>query len=116
MRIVVVGGGITGLTAAYRALQRGADVLLVEQSGRLGGKLHTGAFAEAGADAFVVRDVQTGERSAAFDLCAELGLTGELVHPATGAAAIAVDGSLVPVPAGTLFGIPSTMDNESDRG
>src|SRR5438128_1979343 len=116
MSIVVVGGGIAGLAAAHRAWQRGATVLLVEQSGRVGGKLRTGALAEAGADAFVVRDVQTGEPSAALALCAALGLADELVRPATSRAAIAADGRLLPVPPGTLFGIPSTVDNEATDG
>ncbi len=42
-RILVVGGGVTGLTAAIEASRTGYDVLLVEKTGSLGGwaaKLH----------------------------------------------------------------------------
>ena len=37
--IIVVGGGLTGVAAACAAARRGADVLLVEASGCLGGAL-----------------------------------------------------------------------------
>ncbi len=37
--VLVVGGGASGLTAAVAAARGGAQVLLVEQSGRLGGRL-----------------------------------------------------------------------------
>ncbi|HUW97422.1 MAG TPA: hydrogenase iron-sulfur subunit [Acidiferrobacter sp.] len=36
-RVLVVGGGITGMTAAVAAAQAGYDVLLVEKAGALGG-------------------------------------------------------------------------------
>ena len=63
-RVVVVGGGITGLVAAYRLIV-GADgaapvqVTLLESTSRLGGKVRTGEAAglllETGPDSFVVR-------------------------------------------------------------
>jgi protoporphyrinogen/coproporphyrinogen III oxidase len=113
MRIVVVGGGIAGLAAAHRALGLGADVLVVEQAPAVGGKLRTarlpsGEPAEAGAEAFAVRDPQTGAPSAAADLVGELGLADRLVQPGVSRAAVAVGpGALEPIPGGTLFGIPS---------
>jgi len=114
MRIVVVGGGITGLAAAHRATQLGADVVVVEQSPAVGGKIRrvtlgsTGRQVDAGAEAFAVRDPQTGEPSAALELTLELGLTGErLVSPGVSRAAIAGPNGLEPIPAGTLMGIPS---------
>ena len=58
-RVVVVGGGITGLAAAYFAQQRGAEVTLLEGSDRLGGKVSTESFAgldlDTGPDAFLAR-------------------------------------------------------------
>ena len=36
-RILVVGGGISGMTAALEASKTGYDVLLVEKTGSLGG-------------------------------------------------------------------------------
>ena len=40
-RILVAGGGITGLVAARRLAQAGHEVTVVEQAGRLGGQVHT---------------------------------------------------------------------------
>jgi oxygen-dependent protoporphyrinogen oxidase len=111
MRIVVVGGGVAGLAAAYRAAQLGADVQVVEQSPAVGGKLRTvrlpsGQPVDTGAEAFAVRDPQTGEPSPAFLLVRELGLEGELVAPETSRAAVLGPAGLEPIPAGTLMGIP----------
>jgi len=44
-RVVVVGGGITGLVAAHRLTEAHVDVTLVEASARLGGKVRTGEVA-----------------------------------------------------------------------
>lgn len=110
--IAVVGGGITGLAAALRLREQapaGTRITVYEQSDTLGGKLRTGEFAggalERGAEAFLTRD-PTGAESAALALARRVGLGDALTHPATTRAAIAVDGRLVPVPAGTLLGIP----------
>jgi hypothetical protein len=82
--VVVIGGGIAGLTAAHavrRDAAPGTRVTLVEASGRLGGKLRTEEFAgrpvDSGADAFLAR-VPAG-----VHLARELGLATELVSPAT---------------------------------
>ena len=40
-RVVVIGGGIAGLTAAFRLQQAGASVLVLEAAGRPGGRLTT---------------------------------------------------------------------------
>lgn len=55
-RILVVGAGASGLTAAYELMQAGFDVQLFEASDRAGGRMHTlrapfsnGLYAEAGA-------------------------------------------------------------------
>jgi oxygen-dependent protoporphyrinogen oxidase len=112
MRIVVVGGGISGLAAAYRLVERGAEVVLVEQGSRLGGKIHTAEIAggpvELGAEAFAVRDPQ-GRPSAAIELANAVGLADSLVYPTIGKAALAVDGGLRPMPAGTLMGVPGDL-------
>jgi oxygen-dependent protoporphyrinogen oxidase len=113
MRIVVVGGGISGLAAAYRLVERGAEVTVVERSDRLGGKLHTDEIAggpvELGAEAFAVRDPE-GLPSAAVELVAAVGLGDSLVYPALQRAAIAADGQLWPLPGGTLMGVPGDLD------
>jgi oxygen-dependent protoporphyrinogen oxidase len=119
VEIVVVGGGIAGLAAALRLRDRlgyAAGITVVEQSDRLGGKLHSTPFAdgvlEAGAETFLMRDPD-GMPSPAARLVERVGLTGALRHPATTRAALAVAGRLHPIPTGTLMGVPadpSTVD------
>ena len=109
--VVVVGGGITGLVAAYRLAKSSngvpIDVTLLEASRTLGGKLRTievgGARVEAGADSFVVR------KPWAVDLCKELGLHAQLVIPGASGAFVWVRGRLVPFPEPSAFGIPTTV-------
>ena len=104
MRLLVVGGGITGLAAAWEAVLgsdgRGpAEVLLVEASDRLGGKLHTEVvddlLIEHGPDSFV------SYRPAAIRLAEEVGL-GEEVIGTSGARVVYLRsrGRLRPLPSG----------------
>jgi protoporphyrinogen/coproporphyrinogen III oxidase len=82
-RIVVLGGGISGLSAGFRLLELAAkrgrpiELMLLERRARLGGSLHTiredGFIAEAGADSFLT------EKPWARDLARRLGLEAELV-------------------------------------
>jgi oxygen-dependent protoporphyrinogen oxidase len=83
-RVVVVGGGISGLAAAYQ-LTRGAsshksapEVVLVEASPRLGGTLRThtrdGFLLEGGPDAFI------SEKPEALELARELGIESRLLE------------------------------------
>ncbi|HEY5335188.1 MAG TPA: protoporphyrinogen oxidase, partial [Mycobacteriales bacterium] len=105
MTIVVVGAGISGLAAAYDLQVGGADVVVLEKSGRVGGALRTSPIAgvrvEEGADAFLVRIPW------AAWLAEKAGL--DLVHPATGSALLYAGGRLRPLPAGTLLGVPSSL-------
>lgn len=105
--VVVVGGGIAGLAAALRVRDTapaGTTITIVEQAERLGGKLRTGDVGgvrvEDAAEAFLFR------RPQAVALARRVGLGDALVHPATLAASVVVDGALRPLPAGTLMGIP----------
>jgi oxygen-dependent protoporphyrinogen oxidase len=107
--VVVVGGGITGLAAAH-ALTEGADppaVVVLEGGDRLGGKIRTGDFAglpvETGPDTILAR-VPWG-----LELCRRLGLTDQIVHPATGAAAVWARGRLRPLPDGLVLGVPAAV-------
>lgn len=78
-RAVVIGGGVSGLTTAYRLAAAGVDVSVLEASDRPGGKLGTAQVGdlrlESGADSFVAR------KPWAVELCRELGLAPELVAP-----------------------------------
>lgn len=104
-RIAVIGGGITGLSAAHRLRQLlpVADVQLLEAGSRLGGALHTahsGALVlEQGADSFLTRD------PVAIELCRELGLGGELINTSAAhrRALVVCRGKLEPVPEGFVL-------------
>jgi protoporphyrinogen/coproporphyrinogen III oxidase len=101
----VVGAGIAGLAAAHRLHALGfRDVLVLEASGRVGGKLSAvevaGRSLDAGPDSFITRN------PAARDLCKELGLAGDLVAPAALGAQLWVRGRLRPIPRGMTVGVP----------
>ncbi|QDQ97589.1 protoporphyrinogen oxidase [Tomitella fengzijianii] len=107
-RVAVVGAGVSGLAAAHRVRSLlGGDcrIELFESSGRLGGKLRTvrlgGVPMEVGAEAFLAR------RPEVPDLLAELGLSGETVHPAGRSPMLRAGGRLHAVPKDTLMGIPA---------
>jgi oxygen-dependent protoporphyrinogen oxidase len=104
-RVAVVGGGVSGLAAAHRLTRQlpGADVVVLEASGRLGGSLHRaevgGVVVDVGAEAMLNR------RPEAVDLAREVGLEDDLVHPATTAANLWTRGRVVPMPR-TMMGVP----------
>jgi protoporphyrinogen/coproporphyrinogen III oxidase len=113
--VVVVGGGVSGLVAAYRLRQLlgpEARLTVLEQSDRLGGKLRTldldGEPTDVGAEAFVMRD------PAAAELVAELGLAASLVHPERASATIHAGGTTVALPRRTFLGVPTGADAVRD--
>jgi protoporphyrinogen/coproporphyrinogen III oxidase len=105
-RVLVAGAGVSGLVAA-RALAGRADVVIAEAADRLGGKIATDLFRnrplDLGPDAFITRD------RAATDLCRELGLTDELLAPASSHAAVFAHGDLHRLPTGLVIGIPTDL-------
>ncbi|MFD6836828.1 protoporphyrinogen oxidase [Streptomyces diastaticus] len=104
-RVVVVGGGVAGLTAALRLLDAGAAVTLLEASERLGGKLRTGDIGgvrvDLGAESMLAR------RPEAVALAREAGLAGALQPPATTSAALWTRDALRPMPKGHVMGVPA---------
>ncbi|WP_027346339.1 protoporphyrinogen oxidase [Hamadaea tsunoensis] len=105
--VVVVGGGIAGLTAALDLAEAGHQVTVVESTDRLGGKIQTGPDGiETGPEQFLMRDGATGGPSGVVALLDRLGLLDDIVHPATGSAGLWVDGTLRPLPGGTVMGVP----------
>ncbi|GHH84906.1 protoporphyrinogen oxidase HemY' [Streptomyces sulfonofaciens] len=106
--VVVVGGGITGLAAAYRLLGRGAAVTLLEAGPRLGGKLLVGEVAgvrvDLGAESMLAR------RPEAVALARETGLGDRLRTPATATAALWTRGALRPMPKGHVMGVPGDAE------
>ena len=109
MSAIIVGGGITGLTAAYELARRGVPFVLLEASNRLGGLIRTehiaGCTIECGADSLLV------QKPAALDFCNELGL-GERLMPTTPprTAYVHARGRLFPIPSPSVLGIPVTDD------
>lgn len=113
-RIAIIGGGISGLAAAFELEQRsqaGADVeyTLYECSPRLGGVLRTehvdGCVVEAGPDSFVT------EKPWAADLSRLVGLGDQLIgsNDADRKTYILTRGRLVEMPDGLMFMVPTKV-------
>ena len=85
LHAVIVGGGVTGLAAAFHLQRQLTDkgvaprLALLESEPRLGGKIRTsirdGFLVEHGPDSFVA------SKPCAYQLVRDLGLEHELVHP-----------------------------------
>lgn len=107
MKVVVIGGGITGLATAWR-LRDAVDVTVLEATRRTGGQLRTvdlaGAPLDVGADAYLARQPE------AHRLARAVGLgDDDLVAAATGQVHLWVRGRLRPLPAGTVLGVPTDL-------
>jgi protoporphyrinogen/coproporphyrinogen III oxidase len=114
MRLAIIGGGISGLAAAFALEEHrrsGADLeyVLYEASGRLGGVLRTehidGCVVEAGPDSFLT------EKPWATDLCRDLGLADQLIgsNDADRKTYILTNGRLVLLPDGLMFMVPTKI-------
>ncbi|PFG06428.1 protoporphyrinogen oxidase [Bacillus sp. es.034] len=113
-KVVIVGGGITGLTAMYylqkvsREQNLDIELVLIERDQQLGGKIRTiteGDFImEAGADSIVARN------EGVLPLVNELHLQNELVYNETGTSYIYTNGELHRIPPDTIFGIPMSIE------
>lgn len=126
---VVVGGGISGLSAAWELVTRhpGLQVSVLEASDRVGGKLRGadvgGGDGRAGITVDVGAESLLARRPEGLELIRQVGLGVDLVHPATSTASIWSRGALHPMPPRTLMGIPSDVrtlrgllsDEEVDR-
>jgi oxygen-dependent protoporphyrinogen oxidase len=111
VRVVVVGGGVAGLTAARDLTGSGHDVVVLEGADELGGKLRrrevAGVTVDVGAEAMLNR------RPEGVELARSLGL--EVVHPAVASSRIWTRGALRPLPR-TLLGAPLDLDQLADSG
>ncbi len=103
LRVAVVGGGIAGLTAAYRLGERlgGAEVVVLEAARRAGGVLRSapvdGWLHEHAASSFL-----SGPPDGAVALCRELDVAVEEASAAARRRWIWIDGALQALPAGPL--------------
>ncbi|HEY0718548.1 MAG TPA: protoporphyrinogen oxidase [Streptosporangiaceae bacterium] len=112
--VVIVGGGIAGLAAAYFLRDEPVRVTVLEGSPRLGGKLTAsevaGVSVDAGAEALLRR------RPEGTELIADVGLAGQLVLPGTTASGIWSRGGLHPLPSRQFMGVPADLDGLADSG
>jgi oxygen-dependent protoporphyrinogen oxidase len=108
--VVVVGGGISGLAAAWYLRRDGGpglDVTVLEGSPSVGGKLRVSEVAgvplDEGAESLLVR------RPEGLAMVEAAGLRDDLEDAATTSAAIWTRGALRPLPPGTVMGIPTDL-------
>ena len=106
--VIVVGAGIAGLTTAWALTRAGLDVLVLEQSSRVGGVIVTdivdGFVIDGGPDSLLV------QKPAALELCRDLGIADQLVHTLRPRTAYVVrDRRLVPLPTGSYLGLPTQV-------
>lgn len=103
-RVLVLGGGIAGLAAAWECHRQGLAAVVLERDHRAGGVIRTdiadGFVLDTGPDSFLI------SKPGGIALCRELGLEGELIGmtPPRGASVLR-GGTLHPLPEGGAFGI-----------
>ena len=105
--VVIVGGGISGLAAAFFLRDEAVRVTVLEGSPRLGGKLSVseiaGVAVDEGAEALLVT------RPEGTALIAEAGLGDQRADPGPTSSAIWTLGALRPLPRRQFMGVPSDM-------
>lgn len=109
--VVVVGAGIAGLAAAHRLAGSGHEVLVLESTEEVGGKIRRapvgGVTVDVGAEAMLNR------RPEGVDLARSLGL--EVEHPTLASSRIWTGGRLRPLPR-SLMGVPLDLENLESCG
>ena len=108
-RAIVVGGGISGLSAAYYLSKHGIAATLIEKQERLGGVICTdtveGCVLESGPDSFIAI------KPWALELIGELGLSGEVIgsNDHLRVTYLLRHGRLVPLPDGLMLMVPTKL-------
>ena len=114
-RVIVIGGGLSGLTVAHRihertrAMRRSIDLKVLESKDRIGGVIATerseGFSIEYGPDSFITN------KPWGLDLCERLGLTDRLIEtdPGRRRSFVIRKGRLVPVPEGFVLMAPRRL-------
>jgi len=112
--VVVVGGGITGLAAAFSLRDEPVRVTVLEGSPRLGGKLSASAVAgvpmDEGAEALLAR------RPEGIELISATGLGDLLVPAGVTSSAIYTRGAMHALPRRQFMGVPADMDELAAAG
>ena len=108
-RVVIIGGGISGLSTAYYLAKRGMPSTLIESRPRLGGVIRTehveGCTIEAGPDSFI------SAKPAALELIRELGLGDEVIgsNDFSRKTFVWKHGRLIPLPEGLMMMVPTKI-------
>jgi protoporphyrinogen/coproporphyrinogen III oxidase len=108
-RVVIVGGGISGVSAAYYLSRHGIPSTIIERRARLGGVIQTerigGCVLEAGPDSFLAA------KPWAMDLIRELGLADDVIasNDHLRVTYVRKNGRLVPLPDGLMLMIPTRI-------
>jgi oxygen-dependent protoporphyrinogen oxidase len=107
--VVIVGGGIAGLSAAYDLAKAQIPYTIIEKRARLGGVIQTftrdGCVIEGGPDSFI------SQKPEALQLIKELGMEGEVIgsNDHSRVTYILRRGRLVPLPEGMMMIVPSRV-------
>src|SRR5579871_4454488 len=108
-KVVIIGGGISGLSTAYYLAKRGIPSTILESRPRLGGVIETehidGCTVEAGPDSFI------SAKPAALELIRELGLADQVIgsNDYSRKTFVWKHGKLVPLPDGLMMMVPTKI-------
>ncbi|MDA0634247.1 protoporphyrinogen oxidase [Nonomuraea sp. MCN248] len=115
--VAVIGGGISGLAAAWHLKQGAGEqikVTVLDGASRVGGKLYAtevaGVSLDVGAEAMLAR------RPEGKELARAVGMGDDLVHPGTASSAIYSRGVLRSLPKGQVMGVPSDLAELAKSG
>ena len=112
--VVVIGGGIAGLSAAFFLRDEHLRVTVLDGAPRLGGKLSAsdvaGVAMDEGAEALLAR------RPEGIELVTAVGLDGDLVPAGVTSSAIYTRGAMRPLPRRQFMGVPADLDELAATG
>jgi len=112
--VVVIGGGVAGLAAAWFLRDEPVRVTVLEGSPRLGGKLSAsdvaGVSMDEGAEALLAR------RPEGIELIRAVGLGGDLVPAGVTSSAICTRGVMRALPRRQFMGVPADLDELAATG
>jgi protoporphyrinogen/coproporphyrinogen III oxidase len=107
--VVIIGGGISGLSAAYYLSKGGFGSTILESRPRLGGVIQTehvdGCTVEAGPDSFL------SAKPAAVELAGELGLADQIIpsNDHLRKTYVRKGGRMIPLPDGLMMMVPTKI-------